>query len=135
METFIDYCKSFIKNRIDYFVGEEHYACDFASIITEEINCNPGIAFSKKKALDNIARWIDDASEYWEYEKNNFGEHFHNPFDKPECYLVCMIITACDTILMRCSTIDKFWNDKIVFTQEIIDDIKREIVKVNEIWD
>ena len=135
METFIDYCKKFICDRIDSFVGEMHYACDFASSITEEINCNPGVEFSKDEAINCIGRWIGDAAEYWDYEKYNFGEHFHNPFDKPECYVVCMIIAACDNLLMRCPTIDKFWNGKIEFTQDIIDNIKREVVKVDEIWD
>ena len=133
MESFVDFCKGFILDRIDYFVGEEHYACDFASYLTEDINQTPSHLCTKKEAIQCIKTYWDEAAEYWDYEKNNLGDHLWNPFDNPVNYFVCMVIVACDGIIMQCKTIQENWDDKIEFTQEIIDSVKNDLNNIYEI--
>ena len=84
MKDFKDYCKDYIVDHIDEFVGQIFYGSDFAYHITQEPNTNGTLTFSRQEAKDYLKEWWDDAAEYWDYEKDNFGENTHNPFDNPD---------------------------------------------------
>lgn len=50
METFEEYCKDFIVDNLDAYVGTDVYGCDLSSTLTEEINVNGSATFSRQKA-------------------------------------------------------------------------------------
>lgn len=125
--SYSDYCKEFIKDRLQDFEGSTHYACDFASEITMAINVDGSATYSTYKAKEYLREWWDDCADYFQYEKDNFGEVLHNPFERPEAFHVCMIIQGVSSLLSQCSIIDESWNDNIEITQEVIDSILEEI--------
>lgn len=125
--SYSDYCKEFIKDRLQDFEGSTHYACDFASEITMAINVDGSATYSTYKAKEYLREWWDDCADYFQYEKDNFGENLHNPFERPEAFHVCMIIQGVSSLLSQCSIIDESWNNNIEITQEVIDSILEEI--------
>lgn len=127
METLLEYCKNYIIDHIDNYEGTMHYACDFPMTITEGPNCDGSLTYSTDNAIEFLREWWWDCGEYWKYEKFNFGENYHNPFENPEAYMVCMVIEGCNSILSRCPVIEENWNDKIEITEEVIKQIKEYV--------
>lgn len=127
MESFKDYCKNYILDHIDGYEGQSHYGCDFAFILTEAPNADGSLTYGTNKAKEYLREWWDECGEYWEYEKDNFGEHLHNPFDEPEAYMVCMVIEGVNAILAKEPHIEESWNDKLELTEEVIAGIKEYV--------
>lgn len=125
--SYSDYCKEHIKDNIENYENEHVYACDLANHLTEAINIDGSATYSTYKAKEYIKFWWDEASDYFQYEKDNFGENLHNPFERPEAFHVCMIIQGVSSLLYQCSTIDKHWNDEIELTPKHIKKILKEI--------
>lgn len=127
LETLTDYCKNFIISNIDDYSDQSIYGCDLGYIITEGINADGSCTYSTYEAKEYIKFWWDEASDYFQYEKDNFGENLHNPFENPEAYMVCMVIQGVNSLLSQISFIDKNWNNKIKLTEKNIKKIIREI--------
>lgn len=125
--SYTDYCKEFIKDNIEDFENTSHYACDLASELTYAINVDGTATYSTYRAKEYLREWWDDCADYFQYEKDNFGENLYNPFDRPEAFHVCMIIQGVSSLLAQCSIIDKKWNDKIRITKRTIKSIFKEI--------
>jgi hypothetical protein len=125
--SYSDYCKEFIKNRLQDLEGLSYYACDFASELTMGINVDGTATYSTYKAKEYLREWWDDCADYFQYEKDNFGQNLHNPFEAPEVFHVCMIIEGVSSLLSQCTVIDQNWDDKIEITKEVIDSISEEI--------
>ena len=126
-ENFDVYCKDFIKNHIEDHLGRTVYACDFASDITMGINVDGSATYSTYKAKEYLKTWWDEAADYFQYEKDNFGENHHNPFENPEAYMVCMIITGVGCLMAQVKEINEAWNDHIEVTQELCDSICKQL--------
>lgn len=126
METFIDYCKNYVLENIDKYEGQEVYLCDLGFTLTEYPNCNGTLTYSREEAKNYIREWWDEADDYFQYEKGNFGTP-RNPFENPEAYMVCMVVEgvlaliddAVDTLGMN----DQ-WNDEVELTADLIEKIK-----------
>lgn len=136
IKDFNTFCKEYVIDKLNDWKGwnPSYYCCDTAYKITEEPNVNGTFTFSRAEAMDYIKEWWDDAAEYWDYEKNNFGEHFHNPFDEPEAFTVCMLIRGVESLLSQCSVIDENWDEEITFTNEIIEKLLEELEDINIQW-
>lgn len=130
--NFVRFCKDKIIDELPNYEGIQVYACDLFDYLTEDINANGTFTYSTELAKDYLKEWWDDASDYWEYEKSNFGENYHNPFDNPEAYLVCMVIEGCNQLLSQCKFIDDNWNDKIELTEENIQTITEQVEELDE---
>lgn len=126
MKEFVDYCRDFIKNNINEFLNKEVYPCDLGYSITDYINCDGTATYSTDKAKEYIKYWWDEASDYVNYEKDNIGE-ISNPFENPEAFMVRMIIWGVSCLLDQCTVIEENWNDEIVMTEEVINEICDEI--------
>lgn len=126
-ESLTDYCKDWIKLHIEDRIDQTHYACDLAYALTEGPNCDGSCTYSTYKAKRYLQAWWDDCADYLEYEKFNFGEVMHNPFDNPEAFMVCMLIEGVGSLLAKCKTIDDAWNDELTLTREVIDKILEEV--------
>ena len=126
-KSYTDYCKDFIKDHIENYEGQMVYACELGDSITEGINVDGSATCSTYEAKEYLKEWWDEAGEYFQYEKMNFGENLHNPFENPEAFHVCMIIQGVRSLLSQSSIIDKSWNDKIKLTKGKIKKILAEI--------
>lgn len=125
LESFTQYCKDFITDHIDNWVGEMVYGSELGYNITEGINADGSCTYSTYMAKQYLQAWWDDAADYWEYEKLSFGEHAHNPFDSAEAYMVCMVIEGVNRLLGDFFTGDAedLWDRKFELTQAIADEI------------
>lgn len=133
-KNFDDYCRDFIKDELPVHEGRNVYACDLGCYLTESINCDGTATYSTAEAKDYIREWWDEAGEYWDYEKFNFGEHYHNPFDEPEAFMVCMIIEGVNSILSQCDFIDDHWDDEIVLNKKNIKTILSQAKSKSVSW-
>ncbi len=133
MESYFDYCKRHLLELLDAYIGTSHYACDLGYCLCEEENANGTLTFSRNRAMKYLQAWWFDCGDYWEFEKDNFGEHPHNPFDNPEAFMVCMVIHGVDNILSQCRPINEAWNDTITLSDEFVAELKKEIEEVTDI--
>lgn len=131
MKDFITYCKQYIYDNIDDYRGQNVYPCDFGFELTEGPNCNGTLTYSREEAKNYLREWWDEASDYFEYEKDNFGTGGHNPFENPEAYMVCMVIEGVASLISQAinQIEDVDWNDKVELTGDLIEQICE---KVNE---
>lgn len=129
---FVEYCKNYILETLEEYEGQDVYACDLGYTLTERMNADGSFTYSTALAIDYLREWWYEASDYWEYEKFNFGENHHNPFDNPEAYIVCMVIEGVNTLLGRCDYIDKHWNDQITLTKQTINTIKKQVAELSD---
>lgn len=127
MINYEEYCKSFIVDNLDAYVGTDVYGCDLSFTLTEEINVNGSATFSRQKAMDYIKEWFDEAAEVYDYQMENYGSVSQNPFENPEAWMVCMIIEGCSSLLSQCKCVDNIWNDEVELTEELAEQIKEEI--------
>ena len=123
MESFVDYCKQYILDHIADHEGHWYYGGEVGYHITQGANCDGTLTHSTAEAKRYLGEWWDECGEYWEYEKGNFGEHFHNPFDEPEAYMVCMVIEGVNSILGNCPCLDNSWNEELELTGDVIREI------------
>lgn len=133
MESFVEYCKNHILNNIEGFEGYPSYGSDFCYEVTQEINANGTATYSRDEAKEYLKEWWNEAADYYEYHKSNFGDAPTNPFENPEAYMVCMIIAGCSFILSQCKTIDNKWNNQFTLTKKIISQIKKEVKEIDKI--
>ena len=116
----IKWAIDFIKDELPDWEGQEVYGCDLANEITQGPN-NNGIY--ENDSWGFISKHINDARDEYEYEKNNFGDVLHNPFDNPEAFVVCMLINTVNDILSQVPIIDEHWNDSLELNEENINQI------------
>ena len=125
--SYSDYCKEFIKDNLCNYEGSNVYMCDLGSELTQGINIDGSATYSTYKAKQYLREWWDDCADYFQYEKDNFGQNLHNPFERPEAFHVCMIIEGVRSILSQCSVINDNWNEEMELTTELIESILEEI--------
>ena len=99
MKEFITYCKQYIYDHIDDYRGQKVYPCDLGFTLTEDPNCNGTLTYNRAEAIEYLKEWWDEAADYFDYEKDNFGGAVHNPFENPEAYMVCMVIDGVRTLI------------------------------------
>lgn len=127
METLVEYCKNYILENIGNYENESVYGADLAFTITEGPNVDGSLTYSRYEAKKYLNEWYDDCSDYWEWEKSNFGENFNNPFENPEAFMVCMVINGVDIILSRCPIVEENWNDEFELDEEAIKSIREYV--------
>lgn len=130
MKEFITYCKQYIYDHIDDYRGQKVYPCDLGFTLTEGPNCDGTLTFSTAEAKDYLREWWDEASDYYEYERDNFGTGGHNPFENPEAYMVCMVIEGVRALIDQAfMVLDIDYNEMVELTGDLIEQITE---KVNE---
>lgn len=123
---FFEYCKSYILDNIEEYEGQDVYACDLGITLTEGMCCDGTFTYSTAKAKEYLIEWFEDAAEYSEYEKFNFGER-SNPFENVELFTVKMVSEGVRSVLSRCEFINEHWNGKVELTPDIIAIIKEQV--------
>lgn len=128
-KNYVNYCKAHAIQALEEMKEWDRsvYACDLGYELTQEINVNGTATFSTHAAKEYIRFWWDEAGDVIEYQKFNYGQILHNPFEEPEAFHVCMIIEGVNTLLARCPFIDEHWNDEITLDRKTINRLIREI--------
>ena len=116
----IDWACEFIEDELPEWEDTECIACDLGCKLTESINASGYIV---KDAWDFLSNHLKDARDEYEYEKENFGNVLHNPFEAPDAFVTCMMINVVESILSQIPYIDEHWNDDIVLTKGVIRNI------------
>lgn len=125
MKSFSEFCKEYLFEQLDEYVGTTEYACDLAYKLCEGCNIDGSLTYCRQTAIEYLCEWYYDAADYSEYEQMNFGER-SNPFESPEAYMVKMVICGINCLLSRCEVIDESWNDELELTPEVIEAIKEQ---------
>lgn len=128
METYLDYCKNFIIDNIKDLEGQQIYACDLSFELTSTINANGTATYSTRVAKEYLKEWWDEAADYWQFEKDCFGQHMWNPFSRPEAYHCCMIIEGVRNLLGQIPVLVEKWDECIKITPALI----KKIIKAME---
>ena len=125
MESFVEYCKNYIVEHIYDLQDKEVYACNLGYELTQGANMDGTLTYSRYDAKEYLREWWDECGEYWEWEKDNFGEHSHNPFEEPEAYMVCMVIEGVNAILSQCPVVEAEWdNEEVVWDEDKVERIR-----------
>lgn len=133
IESYVEYVKNFIADKLPEYEGTEVYGCDLGYTITEGINADGSATYNRQKAMDYVKEWFEEAAEVYRYQVENYGQASQNPFENPEAWMVCMIIEGVNSILGQCDVVEDFWNDEIELTEEIIQKILAYVQEVEEI--
>jgi len=131
--SYADYCKQHIIDELQNYRGTTVYACDLGHSLTEAININGSATYDIREAKEYINLWWDEAVEIYKYQKDNYGECLHNPFEAPSAFHVCMIIEGVNSILAQCPVIDDAWNEEIILDDKTIAKIVEYVETVDEI--
>lgn len=94
--------------------------------LTNGINCDGTVTFSRQKAKDYICYWWDEAADFSDHENYEFG-YRSNPFENPELFMVKMVIEGVSSILSQSDYISENWNDRFLLDKDIISEIIKEI--------
>ena len=92
MVGFVEFCKDYITAHMDEYVGEEVYGCDVSWLLMDGANADGTLTYNRYMAVDYLHEWWDDCGDFFNYEKDNFGEVLHNPFENPEAFMTAMVI-------------------------------------------
>ena len=132
-EQFFDYCKQHLLDKLEDYEGQTHYACDLGFILCEGENCDGTLTYSTYEAQKYLQAWWWECAEYFDYQKFNFGEILHNPFENPEAYMVGMVIEGVRSILSQCKSIDDAWNDGVTLDEDFLKQLREDIDQVTEV--
>lgn len=130
IKSFVDYCKEYVADHINEYEGQMVYGCDLSYTLTAGPNSDGTLTYWTETAKEYLQEWFWEAGEYFKYEKANFGENLHNPFENPEAYMVCMVIEGVNTLisdaLNELESEDgetDFWNRQFELTAELCEKI------------
>lgn len=133
MKTFTEYCKDYIKDHLNDFEGQTVTTSDLAYYITQGPNTDGTLTYSTEEAKNYLREWWDECAEYYQFEEFNYGNHPHNPFDKPEAYMLCMVIEGINLLLQDCDIFKKHWEGDIELTKRNINKIINQVNDLNDI--
>lgn len=117
----------FITNRLYDYEGNEIYISDLASTLTEDENATGAYIIGFYKCLKYIAENIQDASETFDYMKNDL-DWVVNPFDEPEKFVFMMLYWGVEEVLNEADLYSEFDDeDKITLDEDTIQTIISKI--------
>lgn len=126
MTNFEIYCKDFIRENIEELIGRTIDVADLGYEITNDINADGTCTYSTNLAKQYLCDWWDECGDYWNYEKINLGHNYHNPFDAPELFMVCMVIEGVRLVLDSI----EYEQEQIEITQELCDSICSQLDEI-----
>lgn len=131
METnnFYTDLKNTIIERLNDYKGVEVYGSDLAYTLFEGENANGSVLCNTYETKEFIKNNFDLFADFSEYYTNNFGESL-NIFAEPEKAHVILLLEASQIVLSNLDTIDEFWNDRKELTDELINEITKELNKL-----
>ncbi len=125
MMSFDEVIRDYISDKLDELEGNTYYTSDLASEITMEDNTNGTMFVYTHDARDFINDHPDQAAQAYEYYKE-IGMDI-NPFQDPDTYSFYMGYYGVDQMLNRSEYIIKHWDEQIILTPNVIDQIRQDL--------
>lgn len=126
-----------LKKKLYNYEDTSSYSCDLNYMLFEGENADGTYTYSTKDALDWIKEYWDDIGEVVEELKFQFGgmDYIPNVFERPEAFMVVIIIELAGYMLSQCPFINDNWNEEITLTKENIEKIINELEENNNTED
>lgn len=129
-----DFVIDILLDKLDNLKGENYksYACDLAYNLFEGENIDGVYFYNNYEATEFIKEHFEDLGEIIEELNFQFDKEFVNKlvidvFDNPDRFCVVVFMEVASYLLGQCKTIDEFWNEEIILTNDKIDKIKKEL--------
>lgn len=114
---------------------ESHYMCDLGYTLFESENVS-GAYFSDS---NTAKKWVNKNFEYigeiaeeikFQFDFDYANKILLDVFDNPDRFVVVIVLEVASYLISRCSTADKYWNEEITLTDEIINRLIEELKKL-----
>lgn len=132
-----DFVKDAIIRKLEDMKGwnEKHYCCDLSYTLFECENINGAYFCNSKTAKEWVNKNFEYIGEIAEEIKFQFDADYANKilldiFDNPDRFIVVIVLEVVSYLISQCKTIEKNWNDKIVFDDEIIEKLIEEVEEI-----
>lgn len=130
--------KNFVKDevieRLEDLKGyeESHYLCDLGYTLFESENVNGAYFCSNYTAKKWVNKNFEHIREIAEEIKFQFGADYANKvlldvFNDSDRFIVVIVLEVASYLISRCETADKYWNDEITLTDDILNNLIEEI--------
>ena len=120
--TFDEFIMSYVKDKLYDNLGSSEYGSDLGIKLCEEDNYN-GTPFGYTATDRAFINHFDyEANETFDYLKNELGMQI-NPLENVGAFAYCMVEKGVRDMLSRIYLVDKFWNEKITLTEDIVKEI------------
>ena len=121
-------------DKLDNLKDEEYksYSCDLAYNLFEGENVDGVYFYNNYKATEFIKEHFEDLGEIIEELNFQFDKEFVNKlvidiFDNPDRFCVVIFMEVASYLLGSCESVEEFWNEEIILTNDKIDKIKKEL--------
>lgn len=114
----------------------EHYACDLGYTLFEGANIDGSYTYSTYEAKEWIKEHWEDIGEV--VEEITFGmgaESIPNVFERPEAFMVVIMLELSSYMIGKCPFIEKNWNNQITLTNKNIKRIIKELQENNDTFE
>lgn len=129
-----EFVKGEIIERLEDLKGyeESHYICDLGYTLFESENVNGAYFCSNYTAKKWVNKNFEHIREIAEEIKFQFGADYANKvlldvFNDSDRLIVVIVLEVASYLISRCNTADKYWNDEITLTDEILNNLIEEI--------
>ena len=130
--------KNFVKGEIIEWLEdlkgyeESHYLCDLGYTLFESENVNGAYFCSNYTAKKWVNKNFEHVREIAEEIKFQFGADYANKvlldvFNDSDRFIVVIVLEVASYLISRCETADKYWNDEITLTDDILNNLIEEI--------
>lgn len=111
---------------------ESHYLCDLGYTLFESENVNGAYFCSNYIAKKWVNKNFEHIREIAEEIKFQFGADYANKvlldvFNDSDRFIVVIVLEVASYLISRCETADKYWNDEITLTDDILNNLIEEI--------
>ena len=111
---------------------ESHYLCDLGYTLFESENVNGAYFCSNYTAKKWVNKNFEHIREIAEEIKFQFGADYANKvlldvFNDSDRFIVVIVLEVASYLISRCETADKYWNDEITLTDDILNNLIEEI--------
>lgn len=129
LETYLDYCRDYIIDRLDDHKGNAYPdPWELSNAITEHDNMSGSFTYSTYKAKEYIKAWFNNASVFIEQYRSEMGDNAEpSPFDNPEHFHGIMVIWGVQRLLNHININN---GEEITLDDQTIKDITKRLETV-----
>lgn len=142
---FIKEVKREVVERLEDFIGREHYVCDIGFLLTENENNSGSWYCSSHKAEEFLKKYFNEIGMYHKFYRLNFDENdyfeidpddYHHSMEAFQCRMMIFAIESCfSRAVSEIDDVDNIWDDKIEITEEFVEKIKNALTEIKEVED
>ena len=129
-----EFVKGEIIERLEDLKGyeESHHICNLSYTLFESENVIGAYFCSNYTAKEWVNKNFEYIGEIAEEIKFQFNSDYANKilldiFDNPDRFIVVIVLEVASYLISMCDTADKYWNNEITLTDEILNNLIEEI--------